>query len=807
MVKKARVGGEVPSAGILLVLCCVFLAMTAGETAGQQALQFDGVDDYVDIGPWPELTSQIMAQPVTYEFWISSSNTTDTLTLIGAVNTADSVFFRVSLNMDGMRVRQAGGIKILQRDASGVFFRGGTASNLDTGITDGEWHHMALVFDANTGSLAIYVDGVSQELSFMDAATPTNVTDFEYPVVPIGARNVRGVIDQNFQGLLNEVRIWNYARTEGEIQADMSVAVPAGAEGLIGYWPLNEGQGTTAYDNSGYGRDGFLMGPTWTTESAPVVQPFALLPTPADGALDVPRDVMLSWHVSEEGRGQNVYVGDDLASVSAADVGDPHGVLVAQDQTATSYAPPGGFQFGRTYYWRIDEVGGDTPGRVWSFTVEPMGYALDPEHVTATASSSNGDDEGPEKTVDGSGLGADGQHSTTGRDMWLSASVPAGESAWIEYEFDKAYVLHQMVVWNHNSETEPLIGFGIKKAIVEYSLDGETWTVYTDSAQFARGTGAPDYGTDSAVDLGGVVARYVRVTALENWGGLLPQYGLSEVRFLTVPMAARQPQPVNGAVDVDLTPVLNWRAGRSATAHDVYLGTDAESLESIDTVADTTYTPGRLLMGRTYYWRVDEVNEADATPVWTGDLWSFSTQEFVTIDDFESYDNNAYRIYDVWIDGWVNETGSTVGYLEAPFAETSIVHDGRQSMPLQYLNTAAPYYSEAQRDMGRADWTTDGAETLRLYIRGSADNGAGTLYAALEDAAGNVAVVSYPDEAMVTADTWQEWVIPFADFTGVNVASVQTIYVGVGDRDNPTAGGDGLIFIDDIQFGRPAGLQ
>ena len=155
----------------------------------------------------------------------------------------------------------------------------------------------------------------------------------------------------------------------------------------------------------------------------------------------------------------------------------------------------------------------------------------------------------------------------------------------------------------------------------------------------------------------------------------------------------------------------------------------------------------------------------------------------------------------------MNETGSTVGYLEAPFAETSIVHGGRQSMPLEYSNAAAPYYSEAERDLGGADWTAGGADTLRLYVQGRAANDPGTLYVALEDSAGHVAVVAYPDETVLTADTWQEWTIAFDDFSGVNPAAMRTIYIGVGNRDNPTAGGSGLIFIDDIGYGHSASTE
>jgi hypothetical protein len=70
----------------------------------------------------------------------------------------------------------------------------------------------------------------------------------------------------------------------------------------------------------------------------------------------------------------------------------------------------------------VDEVEADGAtvhqGTVWSFTIEPEGYPI--QTVTATATSSNNKDMGPEKTVNRSGLNADDQHSTDGKAMWLS---------------------------------------------------------------------------------------------------------------------------------------------------------------------------------------------------------------------------------------------------------------------------------------------------------------------------------------------------------------------------------------------------
>ena len=142
-------------------------------------------------------------------------------------------------------------------------------------------------------------------------------------------------------------------------------------------------------------------------------------------------------------------------------------------------------------------------------------------------------------------------------------------------------------------------------------------------------------------------------------------------------------------------------------------------------MADHGFTPGSLNFGTTYYWKVDEVN----TVTYPGDVWSFTTQEYAAIDDFESYNDDDNRIYDAWIDGYTDgKSGSVVGYMDAPFAEQTIIHGGKQSMPFEYNNVKAPYYSEASQTFeATQNWTTNGADTVSLYFQGRAagfvDNG------------------------------------------------------------------------------------
>ena len=255
-----------------------------------------------------------------------------------------------------------------------------------------------------------------------------------------------------------------------------------------------------------------------------------------------------------------------------------------------------------------------------------------------------------------------------------------------------------------------------------------------------------------------------------------------------IPAQAREPQPADEAADVAvIDTVLSWRAGREAVTHEVYLGTDPDALELFDTTSATTLDPGALDLGATYYWRIDEVNEADDISVWEGDLWSFTTQPYIVVDDFESYtDDEGGRIYETWVDGWVNETGSTVGHLDAPFAETTIVRSGSQSMPLFYDNTSAAT-SEAELTLTQ-DWSINGIKSLSLMFYGAADN-SGQLYVRINDT--EVAYDGAADD--IKASQWQAWNIDLTALSGLQ--NVTSLTIGVEG-----ASAAGTLYIDDIRL-------
>ena len=528
-----------------------------------------------------------------------------------------------------------------------------------------------------------------------------------------------------------------------------------------------------------------------------VAKELAQNPGPADKAADVPITTALSWKPGEFAVGHDVYFGTAMEDVNNASRASAGSVLLSQGQADATYDPAGTLEYGQTYYWRIDEVNAAPDstifkGQVWSFTAEPFSYPVTP--VAATASSAQ-PGMGPENTINGSGLNDSDQHSTELTHMWMSTSA---QPHWVQYEFDRAYKLDKMMVWNSNQLIEAFLGFGAKTVTIEYSTDGATWTTLEGVSEFAKATSSPTYAANTTVDFGGVTARFVKLSISANWGGMTAQTGLSEVRFFSIPVQAFEPQPALAAAGVAIDTELAWRPGREAESHQVYLGTDENAMALVKTTAEQSASPGSLNFGTTYFWKVDEVGGAGP---YAGEVWTFTTQEYATIDDMESYNDDDNRIYDSWVDGLTDSAkgGSQVGYDVSPFAERKTIHGGKQAMPLIYDNSAAPFISEAERTFDAPqNWAVGGADSLSLWVQ----NAPADLYVTVQDSAGKSATATKTSAG--TPGQWTQWTIPFSDLAGVNLSRVKKLTIGVGNKATPVKGGAGTLFLDDLGYGKPA---
>ncbi|MFC1763786.1 discoidin domain-containing protein [Planctomycetota bacterium] len=312
---------------------------------------------------------------------------------------------------------------------------------------------------------------------------------------------------------------------------------------------------------------------------------------PVNEADDVFRDVVLEWAAGDNADTHNLYFGEVAEDVNAADTGSD--LLLSSGKTDTSY-DVGILEYGETYYWRVDEVNGVTveKGDVWSFTIEP--YSIPVAAVTASASTQDTNDVGPENTINSSGLDPNDHHSTDPNTMWFSEE--GDPDPWIQFDFDKLYKIDAMQVWNANTEIEliPFLSQGVKDVTIEISTDGEVWTALEGAHQFARGEGVDTYAANTTIDFGGAQAQSVKINIDSGWGSAA-QYGLSEVRFLTIPTYAREPMPMDqGSGGKDLDVELAWRPGREADIHEIYLGMEANDLGLLDTSDSAGYVAESL---------------------------------------------------------------------------------------------------------------------------------------------------------------------------------------------------------------------
>ena len=303
------------------------------------------------------------------------------------------------------------------------------------------------------------------------------------------------------------------------------------------------------------------------------------------------------------------------------------------------------------------------------------------------------------------------------------------------------------------------------------------------------------------------VVYYWRVDEIEADGVTVNQ---GEVwSFTAQALTAYAPHPADGAADVSPTPTLTWAAGQSATKHHVYFSENSDAVSQGAADADkgeteeTSFAPGDLESVTTYYWRVDEVLAGGG--VMAGPVWSFTTH--LPIEDFETYTDNqdaGEAIFQTWIDGLTNNSGSYVGYENASngtFGETTLVRSGAQSMPIEYNNVDTPFYSEVEREFDSAqDWTVGDVNTLVLFVRGKGNNVKAPLYIVVEDSSGHTCRVVHPDPKISVTYRWVEWQIPFDEFTAanVNMARVKKLVIGLGDTVEPKSGGRGQIYVDNI---------
>jgi len=341
-------------------------------------------------------------------------------------------------------------------------------------------------------------------------------------------------------------------------------------------------------------------------------------------------------------------------------------------------------------------------------------------------------------------------------------------------------------------------------------------TVYlgTDYDEVENATAGPPAGGTATYNPGPLEQEKIYYWRVDEFDGSVKHKG--NIWGFTTRGAAATLQPANGVVNVGHDQILTWTSATNANSHHLYFGMDREAVKNATTASPEykgnkargaeSYNPGQLEWGESYYWRVDAVYGANTI---NGLVWSFTTADFLVVDDFESYTNDdtaGQVIWQTWVDGLgIADNGAQVGYLLPSYAEQTNVHSGAQSMPLLYTNEAGVRNSEASLALTvLRDWTTQAVGELSLWFMGSSGNAAEPLYVAISNAAGAPAIVANSDANAAKRSVWTEWVVPLQTFAdqGINLTNVAMIAIGLGDKGGAAPGGSGTMFIDDIRLYR-----
>ena len=225
-----------------------------GSEAGGYALQFDGINDYILL---PEVID-IGSTSSTVSMWVK-------VPAVGEGNLIAEE--RVGILLGNYDQSPNSSWEIHDDGQIRIYWNGGDKNHYgSTDLRDGKWHHLSFVRDVENNLLKGYVDGVA-EIDENDDGTNITFSDAFY----IGSDCRQGGASKNpFHGLIDELQIWDIARTQAQIIADYKTGItnPYSNSNLKLYLRMNNGMGTTVFDHSSNMVHSPITSATWTDESS-----------------------------------------------------------------------------------------------------------------------------------------------------------------------------------------------------------------------------------------------------------------------------------------------------------------------------------------------------------------------------------------------------------------------------------------------------------------------------------------------------------------------------------------------------------
>jgi hypothetical protein len=478
-------------------------------------------------------------------------------------------------------------------------------------------------------------------------------------------------------------------------------------------------------------------------------------PNPADGAVDVKPNVVLSWDAGAVAASHEVYFGTDADAVANATTASPE--YKGSKALGEESYDPGKLTLNSTYYWRIDEVNGINPdspwtGKVWSFTTGDFFVIDDFEGYDAEENQiwwawkdglgyvAHGDE--PDYPGNGTGSAVGDESTSTYTEEIIVHS--GGQSMPYWYDNNKqgyanyseaGLTLTAQRDWTEQGVAELSLWFRGYPASVGSFVEGPvgTYTMTGSGADIWNQSDAFHYAYKMLSGVGSIVARVQSISDTHDW--------------------AKAGVMIREMLDADSKHAMMIVSSASGVSFQRRPETGGDS------VADTTagiFAP---------YWVKLERDLAG----------SFSA--------YSSANGSS------WQKLGVSEPIQMGTNVYIGLAVTS--HDASLTCEAVFTNVTTTGNVSGQ-------WVNQDI--------GIASNDAEPLYVAVSNSTGAPAIVVHDDPAAANVDTWTEWVIPLSAFAdqGVVLTDIDRIAIGLGTRGNMTVpGGSGKMFIDDIRLYQP----
>ncbi len=664
------------------------------------ALSFDGDGDYVDCGNDP----------------IFNPSGSFSITLWAYINDWGDPWGRSMIGKGGDQDRGGWSVRRFSDDTIDFCGAGLTGDgsgegenhnmNSTTAPPLNEWFHIACVYDVNNMAY-IYINGeVDRERATTGAVVATDAS------VYLGIRgNTAGTAPDGwgasfFDGMLDDVRFYDHALEETELGSIM--------EGKVE-----------------------LPGP------------LAARPNPADGATGVPMDTTLSWKPGLFADKHDVYLGTVFDDVNEASRTEPLDVLVSESQGELAYEPAGLLEFGRKYYWRVDEVNAPPEatvykGDIWSFMIINYHVVDDfedyndypPDDIFSTWTDGYDDD------TNGAIVGYENPDFNAGEHFVETTIVHGGEQA-MPYFYDNSGTANYSEAerafspvqdWTRQGVTLLSLWFrghpGYSGSFVEepagtYTMTGSGADIWDTSDEF-------HFAYKELTSPGSIIAKIETVEQTHGWAkaGVMLRDTLDK-------------DSIHAMMIVSATQGVSFQRRRSAGG--VSFATDTDGIMA----------PQWVKIERDVSGAVTASYSADGTS-WT------------------QVGNESMKMNIPMYIGLAVTAHNASEVCEAKFSNVSIT--GTVSEQWKDQDIAIP------------------------------SNVPQPMYVTVGNGTGEPAVVYHEDPNATVISSWTEWIIPLQDFAdqGIDLTDVDNIAIGIGTKgDSTTPGGSGKMFFDEIRLYLP----